>query len=142
MPKHPTKILVTCFWTGWIALIVSEAVYFFVLPHRQGFAPELGVSGAFRAFAMIYTFFYLLTALALLFPILYLLRRTRLSSRFWIAAPAGGFLFAALCYAVCALWIELSMSGTILACVLWLVAGSTATGTMAYLLPRQAATRA
>ena len=135
MTKKPTNSLVSCFATGWAALIISEAVYIFVLPHPRGFGGS-GAPGTFAIFSLIYSICYAATAAAVLLPFSYLLMR---SSRLILQSAAflGGLVFSTLAYTVCRFWIDFDHSGTILVSVLWFIAGAFAVGRMAFLMQQK-----
>ena len=53
---------------GWSAMMVAFATWIFVVPHGRGFAPEVGPSGAFVIFGLVFSFCYLLDFLVIVVP--------------------------------------------------------------------------
>jgi hypothetical protein len=49
----------TALVAGWLVLVAALAAMFFVIPHKGGFAPELGSSGTFVVFAVLYSISYI-----------------------------------------------------------------------------------
>lgn len=130
-----SKIAYRSFAAGWVALIFSEAAYFYILAPRRLFDSGLGVSGAFAVFALTYSFAYFLTASSLVLPFLLLSRHV---SQRWVplVAMGGGTAFAVAAYLVCWLWIDFDRSGTIQVTIFWFISGLFFSGSMAVLSKR------
>jgi hypothetical protein len=50
------RSVATALVAGWLVLVAELTAMFFVIPHKGGFAPELGSSGTFVVVAVLYSF--------------------------------------------------------------------------------------
>jgi hypothetical protein len=53
------RSVATALVAGWLVLVAELTAMFFVIPHKGGFAPELGSSGTFVVFAVLYSISYI-----------------------------------------------------------------------------------
>jgi hypothetical protein len=79
---------------GWLGFVIVWAGYIFVLPHGPHFAPEVGPSGAFVIFGLVYSFFYLLDFLLIAVPCFLLLYYPRIQSRPLLRGICGAVMFS------------------------------------------------
>jgi len=133
MKGYLAVVLVVSFFVGWATLVLEELVYM-LLPHGPHFAPELGRFGAFIAFSMIFSVWYIPTFLVVAVPTTYLLKRKLAFVPVWLAAFIGAILFALACSLVCSFYIESSPSNVRFCSMLWLISGASCLGTAQLLL--------
>jgi hypothetical protein len=66
---HRAKIVALCLLVGLVVLVAEQAIFVFLIPHDEHFAPELGPAGAFMVFTAFFSVAYVLSALIVEFTL-------------------------------------------------------------------------
>ena len=93
MNRGPFASLALGCLSGWLALIVVFAAWIFVVPHDRDFAPEVGPSGTFIIYGLVFSFFYLLDFWLITVPF-YLYFRLRRWPNTVLRGVGGAALFS------------------------------------------------
>jgi len=66
---HRAKILTLCLLAGLAVLVAEQAIFIFLFPHDEHFAPELGPAGAFMVFTFFFSVAYVISGLIVEFAL-------------------------------------------------------------------------
>lgn len=93
------KIVAVSLLVGVAVLVAEQAIFYFLVPHGEHFAPELGPTGAFMVFTVAFAVAYVLSALIVEFT---LQRRLETGGR-WSKVIRGSAILAVVATLTCAI---------------------------------------